>query len=81
MLVLSRKINESIIIGDDVEVKIVAIEKDHVKFGISAPQHVSIYRKELYDDIQQENVLAALYDRDDPSSIKRRITIKRNSDG
>lgn len=55
MLVLSRKLNQSIQIGDDIEVKIISIEGDQVKIGIEAPKHIDIHRKEVYLSIQEEN--------------------------
>lgn len=58
MLVLSRKKEESIIIGDDIEIKIVKIEGKTVKIGIIAPKNVRILRKELYDEIKNENIEA-----------------------
>lgn len=59
MLVLSRKLNQSIQIGDDIEVKIISIEGDQVKVGIEAPKHIDIHRKEVYLSIQEENNRAA----------------------
>lgn len=59
MLILSRKKNESIQIGDDIEIKIVAIEGDQIKIGIEAPRHIDIHRKEIYVAIQEENNRAA----------------------
>jgi carbon storage regulator len=59
MLVLSRKLKEAIQIGDDVELKIIAIEGDQVKIGIEAPKNVEIHRKEIYLAIQEENSAAA----------------------
>lgn len=59
MLVLTRKINESIQIGDDIEIKVLGIEGDQIKLGIEAPKSVDIYRKEIYVDIQQQNSAAA----------------------
>jgi carbon storage regulator len=59
MLVLSRKKNESIIIGDDVEIVIVDIKGDQVKIGIKAPKKVSVHRAEVYEEIQAENRKAA----------------------
>ena len=59
MLVLSRKTKESIIIGDNVEIQIIDIKGDQVKIGINAPRNVSIYRKEVFEEIQRENKAAA----------------------
>ncbi len=59
MLVLTRKINEKIIIGDDVEIILVDIGKDQVKIGIKAPRSVKVHRWEVYEEIQRENREAA----------------------
>ena len=59
MLVLSRRKDESIMINDDVEIIVIDIKQDQVKIGINAPKDVKIYRKEIYNDIQQENLAAA----------------------
>lgn len=58
MLVLSRKPNESIMIGDDIEVKIVEVKGDYVKLGITAPKCIPVHRKEIYEAIQRENIEA-----------------------
>ena len=60
MLVLSRRINESIQIGDDVEVTGIDVRGDVVRLGINAPQKTQIWRKELWDAIVEENRKAAL---------------------
>lgn len=59
MLALSRKVNESIMIGNDIEITILEVKGDQIKIGISAPKSVPIYRKELYLQIQQSNKEAA----------------------
>jgi carbon storage regulator len=59
MLILARRINESIMIGDQVEISVVDIKGDQVKLGISAPKQVKVYRREVYRSIQEENVAAA----------------------
>ena len=53
MLVLSRTINESVMIGDDTEVTIVSVKGAKVRVGISAPKHIPVYRREIYDRILQ----------------------------
>ena len=54
MLVLTRKSNQSIMIGDDIEVSVLAISGEKVRIGIHAPRDVPVYRKEVYVEIQQE---------------------------
>lgn len=55
MLALSRKKDESIIINNNIEIKIIEVKGDQVKIGISAPKSVPIYRKEVYIQIQESN--------------------------
>ncbi|WP_068673074.1 carbon storage regulator CsrA [Oceanobacillus sp. Castelsardo] len=59
MLVLTRKKNEALQIGDDIEIKVLGIEGDQVKLGIAAPKSVEIHRKEIYLDIKEQNNAAA----------------------
>jgi len=63
MLVLSRKLNQSIVIGDQIEVVVLEIKGDVVKIGVKAPRDVSVYRQEVFVDIQAENARAAGADR------------------
>lgn len=55
MLVLSRQRDESIMVGDNVQITIVDIRGDKVRLGIIAPAEISVHRKEVYDAIQREN--------------------------
>ncbi len=59
MLILARRVNESIMIGDQIEISVVDIRGEQVKIGIKAPATVKVYRQEVYRAIQQENVAAA----------------------
>ena len=59
MLVLTRKLGESIRIGDDIVVKVVDLDSRHVKLGIEAPKSVSVNRQEIYERIQKENLAAS----------------------
>lgn len=59
MLILSRKLNERIMIGDEIEVSVVEIRGDQVKLGILAPKSVKVHRREVFDAIQSENRAAA----------------------
>lgn len=59
MLVLTRKENESIMIGDDIEVKLLDLRENQVKIGIVAPRHIPVHRREVYLAIQAENEQAA----------------------
>src|SRR3990172_7859127 len=65
MLVLSRQRDETIMIGDDVEITIVDIRGDKVRLGITAPRHIQVHRKEVYDAIKRENQQAANLTPDD----------------
>jgi len=55
MLVISRKINEKIKIGDNIEIYIISIDKNQIKLGIEAPKEVTILRGELIESIKEEN--------------------------
>ena len=54
MLVLTRKTNQSIMIGDDVEVTVLAVSRDKIRLGITAPRDIPVFRKEVYISIQEE---------------------------
>ena len=59
MLVLSRKPNQSIMIGEDIEVVVLEVKGDTVKIGLKAPRDVKVYRQEIYAEIKEENERAA----------------------
>lgn len=64
MLVITRKKDESLLIGDDIEIKIVKVEDGSVKLAISAPRDVTILRKEVFDRVKDENKEATSGDLD-----------------
>ena len=64
MLVLSRQRDESIMIGDNVEITIVDVRGDKVRLGITAPKSIPVHRREIYDAIQREKAAAKEKDSD-----------------
>ena len=71
MLVLARKKGQSIVIGDDIELVVVDIQKDVIRLGIRAPKSVSVFRKEIYEEIAKENKKAATVKSVDFSKIMK----------
>ncbi|MDI6793545.1 MAG: carbon storage regulator CsrA [bacterium] len=69
MLVLARKRDQSIMIGDEVEVIVVDVHGDQVKLGITAPRQIPVHRKEVYEEIQRENIRAAAETKHDKLSV------------
>lgn len=69
MLVLSRQRDESIIIGDNVQITVVDIRGDKVRLGIIAPAEIPVHRKEVYDAIQRENRKASAVDTEDLAKL------------
>lgn len=69
MLVLARRLNESIMIGDEIEVVVIDIKGDQVKLGIRAPKRVTVHRKEIYEEIRKENI-AAMDSKFKPEELK-----------
>lgn len=77
MLVLSRQRDETIMIGDDIEITVVDIRGDKVRLGINAPTRISVHRKEVYDSIRAENARAATINSSDLSALKAPATPER----
>ncbi|WP_461255472.1 carbon storage regulator CsrA [Treponema sp. R80B11-R83G3] len=59
MLILSRRVDEKVVIGDDIKISIIEIRGDQVRIGIDAPKKVKVFRQEVYDAIKAENKAAS----------------------
>ncbi len=74
MLVLSRQREETIMIGDEIEITVVDIRGDKVRLGITAPTRIAVHRKEVYEAIRQENERAAQFKDSDLAGFKQPIS-------
>ena len=74
MLVLTRKCNQSIMIGDDVEVSVLSVMGDKVRIGIQAPRDIPVFRKEVYLEIQQENAASGTSARTEVNEALNRLS-------
>lgn len=77
MLILSRKVDEKIRIGNDISITIIEIHGDQVKVGVEAPKNVKVFRQEVYDAIQSENKAAAAPSTDELGKIFGKITERK----
>lgn len=77
MLVLTRKVNQSIVIGDDIEVVVLEVRGEQVRIGVRAPKAIAVHRKEIYEQIRQENLNAASVSAEDLAGLQGRITEER----
>jgi len=73
MLVLTRKSEESFLIGDDIQVTVLSIRGSQVQLGVKAPSNVRIYRGEVYDKIKAENISSAGLSAEDFSILKGKV--------
>ena len=73
MLVLTRKSNQSIMIGDEIEVSVLSVLGEKVRVGIQAPRDIPVYRKEVYLEIQQDDAAAASSPRDEVDEALNRL--------
>lgn len=70
MLVLSRKLNQSIMVGENVRIVIVSVDRDQVKLGIEAPRDIAVHRSEVFEEIQRANRAAAAGTADETTSSR-----------
>ncbi|NPA74276.1 MAG: carbon storage regulator CsrA [Epsilonproteobacteria bacterium] len=79
MLVLSRKVGESVHIGDDIEIKIISISKDKVKLGFEAPKNVAVIRSELREAVIDANIEASKNDNQDSDiELLKKLSIEKS---
>jgi len=71
VLVLTRRVGEKIVIGEDIVITVLKIEGNSVKIGIEAPRHVKILREELYEELKSENIKASGVSKDDLKGVLR----------
>ena len=74
MLVLTRKRNESIVIGDDIEIRVLSVVGEKVRIGITAPREIPVFRKEVYLEIQQRRLEAGSSAREEVDEALRRLS-------
>ena len=74
MLVLTRKRNESIVIGDDIEVSVLSVAGEKVRIGIDAPRDIPVFRKEVYLEIQHQRLEAGTSAREEVDEALKRLS-------
>jgi carbon storage regulator len=74
MLVLTRKLNQSIMIGDDIEVTVLAIAGDKVRIGIQAPREIPVFRIEVYREIKEQTMAAGSSERAEVDEALKRLS-------
>ncbi len=79
MLILTRRPNESVVIGSNIEVKVLEVLGNQISLGFIAPREISIYRKEVFEAIQKENIQAVA--RGEPAVRKLRETLGARTPG
>ena len=78
MLVLSRRVGESIVIGDDVTVTVLEVRGDVVRVGVRAPRHVAVHREELWRELEEANRASASPSEDAIADLSRAFSGRRD---
>ncbi len=80
MLVVTRKQDESIVIGNEIEVMVLRIDRHAVRIGVRAPRHISVHRKEIFEEIKRENIAAAASQVVEITTLKKLIARPEKED-
>jgi carbon storage regulator len=80
MLILTRKLGESINVGDDIKITLLDIKGKYIRIGIEAPRNVTVHREEVYQLIQEQNIEAAVHEHDNAAEIMDKLQelVKKN---
>ena len=82
MLVVTRKLEESIVIGNEIEVVVLRIDRNAVRIGIKAPRHISVHRKEIFEEIRLANIAAAASREVEVGTLQKLLgTFQETADG
>ena len=80
MLVITRKLDEAIVIGDGIEIRVLRVGQDGVRLGVTAPKDIAVHRREIYNAICDANANAAQQSPDSVESLVARFRRQRTSD-
>ena len=80
MLVVTRKLDESIVIGNEIEVVVLRIDRHSVRIGVKAPRRISVHRKEIYEEIRLENIAAAASQMPEITTLQKLVKKKSEKD-